>query len=92
MYPRARMAGICSLIWNYGRKCTTFADANPSEGVHSRRDEQGKDDEERAGTFARKFAEKFGSSEKSSTFATAKRKAGGRRVIATTTTYKRSLR
>ena len=79
MYPRARVLGICALIWNCGRKCTTFADANPSEGVHSRRDEQGKDDEESARVFARKFAVKFGSSEKSSTFATAKRKTGGRK-------------
>ena len=79
MYPRARVAGICAVIWNYGRKCTTFADANPSEGVHGRRDERGGRDEERAETFARKFAEKFGSSEKSSTFATAKRKTGGRK-------------
>ena len=92
MYPRAKREGISAVIWNYGRKCTTFADANPSEGVHSRRDERGKDNEERTEAFARKFAEKFGSSEKSSTFATAKRKTGGRRVIATTTTYKRSLR
>ena len=41
MYPRARVAGICVAIWNYGEKCTTFADANPSEGVQSRRDERG---------------------------------------------------
>ena len=79
MYPRARVLGISAMIWNYGRKCTTFADANPSEGVHSRRDKRGKGDEEGVGTFARKFAEKFGSSEKSSTFATAKRKTGGRK-------------
>ena len=81
MYPRARVLGICALIWIYGRKCTTFADANPSEGVHSRRDEKGKDDEESARVFARKFAVKFGSSEKSSTFATAKRKTGGRKRL-----------
>ena len=92
MYPRARVAGICVVIWNYGEKCTTFADANPSEEAHGERDERGGRDEARTETFARKFAEKFGSSEKSSTFATAKRKTGGRRVIATTTTYKRSLR
>ncbi len=79
MYPRARVAGICVVIWNYGEKCTTFADANPSEGVHSRRDERGGRNGERAEAFARKFAEKFGSSEKSSTFATAKRKTGGRK-------------
>ena len=79
MYPRARMAGISAMIWNYGRKCTTFADANPSEEAHSERDERGGKDEERAEAFARKFAEKFGSSEKSSTFATAKRKTGGRK-------------
>ena len=41
MYPRARVAEISVVIWNYGRKCTTFADANPSEGVQSRRDERG---------------------------------------------------
>ena len=81
MYPRARILGICVLIWNYGRKYTTFADANPSEGVQCRRDEQGKDDEESARVFARKFAVKFGSSEKSSTFATAKRKTGGRKRL-----------
>ena len=92
MYPRAKREGICVVIWNYGEKCTTFADANPSEEAHSERDERGGRDEARTETFARKFAEKFGSSEKSSTFATAKRKTGGRRVIATTTTYKRSLR
>ena len=79
MYPRARIEGICVVIWNYGEKCTTFADANPSEGVHSRRGERGGRDEARTETFARKFAEKFGSSEKSSTFATAKRKTGGRK-------------
>ena len=79
MYPRVRVAGICVVIWNYGRKCTTFADANPSEGVHSRRDERGGRDDRRVRAFARKFAEKFGSSEKSSTFATAKRKTGGRK-------------
>gem|GEM_PF-3883822 len=39
MYPRAKREGICVVIWNYGEKCTTFADANPSEGVHSKRDE-----------------------------------------------------
>ena len=81
MYPRAKREGICVVIWNYGRKCTTFADANPSEGVQSRRDERGKGDEEGVSTFARKFAEKFGSSEKSSTFATAKRKTGGRKRL-----------
>ena len=79
MYPRARVAEISAVIWNYGRKCTTFADANPSEGVHSKRDERGRRDEEKTETFARKFAVKFGSSEKSSTFATAKRKTGGRK-------------
>ena len=79
MYPRARVLGNCALIWNYGRKCTTFADANPSEGVRSRRDERGERNEERTEAFARKFAVKFGSSEKSSTFATAKRKTGGRK-------------
>ena len=79
MYPRARVAEISVVIWNYGRKCTTFADANPSEGVRSRRDERGRRDEERAEVFARKFAVKFGSSEKSSTFATAKRKTGGQK-------------
>ena len=79
MYPRTKRVGICVVIWNYGEKCTTFADANPSEGVQSRRDKRGKGDEEGVGTFARKFAEKFGSSEKSSTFATAKRKTGGRK-------------
>ena len=79
MYPRARVAGICAMIWNYGRKCTTFADANPSEDVRSRRDEQGRKEEERVRAFVRKFAVKFGSSEKSSTFATAKRKTGGRK-------------
>ena len=79
MYPRAKREGICVAIWNYGRKCTTFADANPSEGVQSRRDERGGRNEERIEAFARKFAEKFGSSEKSSTFATAKRKTGGRK-------------
>ena len=79
MYPRTRIEGICALIWNYGRKCTTFADANPSEEAHSRRDERGRREEERAEAFARKFAVKFGSSEKSSTFATAKRKTGGRK-------------
>ena len=73
------MAGICSLIWNYGRKCTTFADANPSEEAHGERDERGGRNGERAETFARKFAVKFGGSEKSSTFATAKRKTGGRK-------------
>ena len=79
MYPRARVLGICVAIWNYGEKCTTFAAANPSEGVHSKRDERGRRDEEKTETFARKFAVKFGSSEKSSTFATAKRKTGGRK-------------
>ena len=79
MYPRARVLGISAMIWNYGRKCTTFADANPSEGVHSRRDKRGRREEERVRAFARKFAVKFGSSEKSSTFATAKRKTGGRK-------------
>ena len=79
MYPRAKRAEISVVIWNYGEKCTTFADANPSEGVQSRRDERGGRDEERTEAFARKFAEKFGSSEKSSTFATAKRKTGGRK-------------
>ena len=79
MYPRAGVAGICAVIWIYGRKCTTFADANPSEGVQSRRDERGGREEERVRAFARKFAVKFGSSEKSSTFATAKRKKGGRK-------------
>ena len=79
MYPRAKQAGIFVVIWNYGEKCTTFADANPSEGVHSERDERGGRDEARAEVFARKFAVKFGSSEKSSTFATAKRKTGGRK-------------
>ena len=79
MYPRAKREGISVVIWNYGRKCTTFADANPSEGVQSRRDERGGRNGERAETFARKFAVKFGSSEKSSTFATAKRKTGGRK-------------
>ena len=79
MYPRARVAEICVVIWNYGRKCTTFADANPSEGVQSRRDERGERNGERAEAFARKFAVKFGSSEKSSTFATAKRKTGGQK-------------
>ena len=73
------MAGICSLIWNYGRKCTTFADANPSEEAHGERDERGGRNGERAETFARKFAVKFGGSEKSSTYATAKRKTGGRK-------------
>ena len=52
MYPRARVLGICALIWNYGRKCTTFADANPSEGVHSERDERGRRDGERVRAFA----------------------------------------
>ena len=79
MYPRTRIEGICAVIWNYGEKCTTFADANPSEEAHSRRDERGGKDKARIETFARKFAEKFGSSEKSSTFATAKRKTGGRK-------------
>ena len=79
MYPRAKREGICVAIWNYGEKCTTFADANPSEGVRSRRDERGGRNEAGAEAFARKFAEKFGSSEKSSTFATAKRKTGGRK-------------
>ena len=79
MYPRARVAGICVAIWNYGEKCTTFADANPSEGVHRKRDERGGRDKERTEMFARKFAVKFGGSEKSSTFATAKRKTGGRK-------------
>ena len=92
MYPRTRIEGICVVIWNYGEKCTTFADANPSEEAHSKRDERGGRNEVRAETFARKFAEKFGSSEKSSTFATAKTKDGWPEVIATTTTYKRSLR
>ena len=41
MYPRARIEGICVVIWNYGEKCTTFADANPSEEAHSERDERG---------------------------------------------------
>ena len=54
MYPRARVLGICALIWNYGRKCTTFADANPSEGVRSRRDERGRREEESARVFANK--------------------------------------
>ena len=81
MYPRAKREGICVVIWNYGEKCTTFADANPSEGVQSRRDERGGRNGERAETFARKFAVKFGSSEKSSTFATAKRKTGGRKRL-----------
>ena len=81
MYPRARVAGICVAIWIYGEKCTTFADANPSEGVHGERDEQGKGDEEGVSTFVRKFAVKFGSSEKSSTFATAKRKTGGQKRL-----------
>lgn len=54
MYPRARVAGISVVIWNYGRKCTTFADANPSEGVHSRRDKRGKGDEESARAFVNK--------------------------------------
>ena len=54
MYPRARVAGISAVIWNYGRKCTTFADANPSEGVQSRRDERGRREEERVRTFANK--------------------------------------
>ena len=79
MYPRAKREGICVVIWNYGEKCTTFADANPSEGVHSRRGERGGRDKERTEMFARKFAVKFGGSEKSSTFATAKRKTGGRK-------------
>ena len=79
MYPRAKRVGICVVIWNYGEKCTTFADANPSEGVHSKRDERGERDEGVTEAFARKFAVKFGSSEKSSTFATAKRKTGGRK-------------
>ena len=81
MYPRARIEGICVAIWNYGEKCTTFADANPSEGVQSRRDERGRREEERTEAFARKFVVKFGSSEKSSTFATAKRKTGGRKRL-----------
>ena len=42
------------MIWNYGEKCTTFADANPSEGVHSERDERGKGDEEGVRAFANK--------------------------------------
>ena len=42
------------MIWNYGEKCTTFADANPSEGVQSRRDERGKRDKESAEAFANK--------------------------------------
>ena len=79
MYPRAKREGICAVIWNYGEKCTTFADANPSEGVHRKRDERGGRNEARAEAFAGKFAVKFGSSEKSSTFATAKRKTGGRK-------------
>ena len=79
MYPRAKREGICVVIWNYGEKCTTFADANPSEEAHSRRDERGRGNEARTEAFARKFAGKFGSSEKSSTFATAKRKTGGRK-------------
>ena len=79
MYPRTRIEGICVVIWNYGEKCTTFADANPSEEAHSERDERGGRNGERAEAFARKFAVKFGSSEKSSTFATAKRKTGGRK-------------
>ena len=79
MYPRTRIEEFCVVIWNYGEKCTTFADANPSEGVHSKRDERGGRNEEKAETFARKIAEKFGSSEKSSIFATAKRKTGGRK-------------
>ena len=79
MYPRAKREGICVVIWNYGEKCTTFADANPSEGVHRKRDERGGRDKERTEMFARKFAVKFGGSEKSSTFATAKRKTGGRK-------------
>ena len=54
MYPRARVAEICVVIWNYGRKCTTFADANPSEGVQSRRDERGGREEERVIVFANK--------------------------------------
>ena len=79
MYPRAKQEGICVVIWNYGEKCTTFADANPSEEAHSRQDERGGRDGARAEMFARKFAVKFGGSEKSSTFATAKRKTGGRK-------------
>ena len=81
MYPRAKREGICVVIWNYGEKCTTFADANPSEEAHGKRDKCGGIDEERAKAFARKFAVKFGSSEKSSTFATAKRKTGGRKRL-----------
>ena len=81
MYPRAKREGICVAIWNYGEKCTTFADANPSEGVRSKRDEREGRNGEKAETFARKFAVKFGSSEKSSTFATAKRKTGGRKRL-----------
>ena len=54
MYPRARVAEISVVIWNYGRKCTTFADANPSEGVHSRRDKRGRREEERVRAFANK--------------------------------------
>ena len=54
MYPRAKREGICVVIWNYGEKCTTFADANPSEGMHSERDERGKGDEEGVRAFANK--------------------------------------
>ena len=54
MYPRAKREGISVVIWNYGRKCTTFADANPSEGAHSRRDERGRREEESVRAFANK--------------------------------------
>ena len=42
------------MIWNYGEKCTTFADANPSEEAHSKRDERGGRDEEGVRAFANK--------------------------------------
>ena len=92
MYPRARVSGICVAIWNYGEKCTTFADANPSEEAHSRRDERGGRSEERVRAFARKFAVKFGSSEKKQYLCNRKTQDGWPKAITATTTYKRSLR
>ena len=92
MYPRAKREGICVVIWNYGEKCTTFADANPSEGVHSRRGERGGRDEARAEAFARKICGEVWWFGKKQYLCNRKTKDGWPEVIATTTTYKRSLR
>ena len=92
MYPRARVAEISVVIWIYGRKCTTFADANPSEEAHSRRDERGEDDEERAEAFAKKICGKVWWFGKKQYLCNRKTQDGWPEAITATTTYKRSLR